>query len=230
MSLSLLQSGVKAAHHAGKHASPWLNWLVSLGGAGLFIVALVDSSVFPVPIPGSADLLLLLLTVRRASLGLWVIVYPALAVLGSSIGGYTTWSAGWKGGEVTLERYVPKKYKGRINGWVEKYGVWSVAVAAILPPPIPMMPFLLAAGALKVPRWRFLLAFTLARTLRFGFLAWLGVSFGRHFVHEWRNKIEAWSTTVLWAYGVVMVLGIAFAVWKMKRGNRNRGQSADAVA
>lgn len=230
MSLWLMQTGAKAAHSAGKHSSPWLHWLVSLGGVGLFVVAIADSSVIPLPIPGSTDLLLLLLTVQRASSDLWVIIYPAVAVLGSLVGGYLTWSAGWKGGEVTLERYVPKKYLGKINGWVKKHGVWSVALAAILPPPIPLTPFVLAAGALKVSRSRFLVAFGVARVARYGLLAWLGVSFGRHFVHEWRHQIETWSSTILWIYAIVMVLGIAFTVWKMRRAMRTRRPRAGAVA
>lgn len=230
MSLWLLQTGAKAARRAGRHSSPWLHWLVSLGGVGLFAVAIIDSSVIPLPIPGSTDLLLLLLTVRRASSGLWVIVYPAVAVLGSIVGGYLTWSAGSKGGEVALERYVPKKYLNRINGWVKKHGAWSVALSAILPPPVPLTPFLLAAGALKVPRARFLWAFSVARTARYGLLAWLGVSFGRHFIHEWRQQLETWSSTILWIYAGAMVLGIAFAVWKMRRGSRTSRQRTGAVA
>lgn len=234
MSLWLLQTGAQtaqhAARHAGRHSSPWLRWLVSLGGVGLFAVAIVDSSVIPLPVPGSTDFLLILLVVRRISSGLWVIVYPAVAVVGSLVGGYLTWSAGRKGGEVALERYVPKKYLSKINGWVKKHGAWSVAVSAILPPPIPLTPFLLAAGALKVPRSRFLLAFGVARVIRYGLLAWLGVSFGRHFIHEWNQQTASWSSTILWIYGAVMVLGLAFAVWKMRRGNRTRSHRAGAVA
>lgn len=230
MSLWLLQTGASgAARRAGKHSSPWLHWLVSLGGVGLFVIAVIDSSVIPLPLPGSTDFLLLLLTVRRASSGLWVIAYPAVAVLGSILGGYLTWSAGLKGGEVALERYVPKKYLSRINGWVKKHGAWSVAVSAILPPPIPLTPFLLAAGALKMPRGRFLWAFSVARAARYSLLAWLGVSFGRHFIHEWRHQISAWSSTILWVYAALMVLGIGFAVWKMRRGSRAGGERAGAA-
>lgn len=225
-----MQAGSSTAKHAGSHGASSLHWLVSLGGVGLFAVAVADSSVIPLPIPGSADLLLLLLTVQRDSTTLLVLVYAALAALGSLAGGYLTWSAGWKGGEVTLEKYVPKKYLKRLNGWVKRHGAWSVALSGILPPPIPMTPFLLAAGALKVPRGRFLWAFGIARTVRFGLLAWLGLSFGRHFIHAWRHELDDWSPTILWIYGGVLVLGIAFAVWRMRRSKGTRAQRAGAVA
>ena len=41
-------------------------------------------------------------------------------------------------------------------------------VSAILPPPIPTVPFVLAAGALKYGRAKFVAAFTLGRALRYG--------------------------------------------------------------
>ena len=61
---------------------------------------------------------------------------------------------------------VPKRFLGKITGWVEKHGAWSVGISAILPPPVPLTPFLLAAGALKVPRGSALVFYGIARTLR----------------------------------------------------------------
>ena len=218
-----------AARRSGVHHSPMLHWLISLGGVGLFLVAIVDSSVIPLPIPGSTDLLLLLLTVQRGTTVLSAVVYGASALAGSMVGGYLTWSAGRKGGEVTLERYVPQRFLRRIHGWVEKHGSWSVAISAILPPPVPLTPFLLAAGALQVPRNQFLIAYGCARTVRYGLLAWLGFSFGRHFVHLWQHKLDEWSTTILWIYGALLLLGIGFALWKMRRGRAARQQAGVAA-
>src|SRR4051794_40189389 len=63
----LLATSSKAAKAAAKHAaigqrhSLIPHWLTQLGGLGLFAVAVLDSSPIPLPIPGSTDLLLLLL-------------------------------------------------------------------------------------------------------------------------------------------------------------------------
>jgi membrane protein DedA with SNARE-associated domain len=132
------------------------------------------------------------------------------------MGGYLTWSAGRKGGEVTLERYVPARILGRVKGWVEKYGAWSVAVAAILPPPIPLTPFLVAGGALKMTRLRFMLSYAGARIVRYGLLAWLGITYGRHIVRVWQHNLDGWSMRILWIYGGLVVAGIAYGVWKYK--------------
>jgi len=219
-----LQSATKAVGTAGRraasHRSPLLRWLASLGGLGIFAVAVVDSSVIPLPLPGSTDLLLLLLSAHRGTTAVTAVWLAFCALAGSMVGGYLTWSAGRKGGEVTLEKYVPKRYLGRITGWVQKHGAWSVGVSAILPPPVPLTPFLLAAGALSVPRRRFLIFFGIARAVRYGLLAWLGVTFGHHIVRSWLRSLDNWSATILWVYGGLVALGIALGAWKYFRGRR----------
>ena len=72
-----------------------MHWLVHLGAVGLFGVSLLDACPFPLPIPGTTDLLLLILIARRGNP--WLLV--ALAVGGAVTGAFTTWSAGKKGGE-----------------------------------------------------------------------------------------------------------------------------------
>jgi membrane protein YqaA with SNARE-associated domain len=216
-----------ARRKAGQNSSHMLRWLVSLGGLGLFVVAIVDSSVIPLPLPGSTDLLLLLLTARRGmsywgagGLALW-------ALAGSMIGGYLTWSAGRKGGEVTLAKRVPKRFLDKLNGWVEHHGRLSVGLAAFLPPPIPLTPFLLAAGALGVPRVQFLWSYGIGRALRYGLLAWLGMTFGRHVVRVWEKTLNGWSTRILWAYAALVAIGVGYGVWKYMSRRRGGGATAE---
>jgi membrane protein DedA with SNARE-associated domain len=64
----------------------------------------------------------------------------------------------------------------------ERWGFFAVAVPAILPPPFPIVPFLLAAGALQYSRRKFVLALALGRGVRFTIVAGLGAIYGRHIV------------------------------------------------
>jgi membrane protein DedA with SNARE-associated domain len=229
-----LQAAKRAVAGAGRraaasHRSPLLRWLISLGGVGLFAVAIVDSSVIPLPLPGSTDFLLLLLTAHRGTTALWAVWLAFCAFGGSLVGGYLTWSTGRKGGEVALARYVPKRYLARITGWVERHGVWSVSLSAILPPPVPLTPFLLAAGALGVTRGRFLVSYGAARLVRYGLLAWLGITFGRHVVTLWWHKLDDWSAVILWTYAGLIVAGIGYGVWKMRHGKRKQRQTPAPV-
>jgi membrane protein DedA with SNARE-associated domain len=219
-----------ARHKTSQHSSHVLRWLLSLGGLGLFAVAIVDSSVIPLPLPGSTDLLLLLLTSRRG-MTYWVAGGLALSALaGSLIGGYLTYGAGRKGGEATLAKKVPKKFLDKLNGWVEHRGSLSVGLAAFLPPPIPLTPFLLAAGALGMPRGQFLWSYGVGRMLRYGLLAWLGMTFGRHVVRVWETTLSGWSARILWAYAVLVALGVAYGIWKYLRGRRSGGSSVKPAA
>ena len=220
----------KAGRPAGTaHSSHLLRWLASLGGLGIFAVSVVDSSVIPLPLPGSTDLLLLLLAAHRGTTALTAAWLAFCAIAGALLGGYLTWSAGRKGGEVTLERYIPKRFLGRITQWVQKHGAWSIGVSAILPPPVPLTPFLLAAGALNVPRGRFMIFYGAARTLRYSFLAWLGVTYGHHIVRTWLKSLDSWSSTILWVYGGLVALGICFGLWKFFKG-RHASHSAPVPA
>jgi membrane protein YqaA with SNARE-associated domain len=194
------------------HHSLVPHWLTHLGSLGLFAVAIVDSSVIPLPLPGSADLLLLILVSHRGNV--WLLT--ASAIVGSIIGGYTCWTTGKKGGEAALQRYVQPKILKRISGWVEHHPILSLFIPSLLPPPIPLMPFLLATGAFGLSRQRFLLVFGLARSLRFCLIAWLGITYGRGVVRLWSQTLDKWSGPLLWAFVLVLIGSAAFAIWKFR--------------
>ena len=163
-----------AARQAVKagHSAHGLHWLMGFGTLGLFAVSTIDSSIIPLPLPGSTDLLLILLVVHRAD----PVLAAIAALAGSILGGYLTWGAGAKGGEAALHRYLPKRFARRLTGWVEKNGTLAVTTSALLPPPFPLMPFVLAAGALGVSRKKFFLSFGLARAVRYSLVAWLAAT------------------------------------------------------
>lgn len=187
-------------------------WVLHLGSAGLFLVAVIDSSVIPLPVPGSTDLLLLWLVAHNGDP--WLLA--AIALAGSLLGGYTTWQIGRKGGKPALSRYVPAYLLRRIAVWMEHHPILAIFLPAVLPPPIPLSPFVLASGALGVSRNRFLAVFGVARCLRYSFIAWLGAVYGRHMVRVWSGTLQQWSTTLLWVFVGLLVAGTCFAIWKAR--------------
>jgi membrane protein YqaA with SNARE-associated domain len=220
MWLQASRSAAAGASRRAAQSSHLLRWLASFGGLGIFAVAIVDSSIIPLPVPGSTDILLLLLAAQRGTTAIAAAWLAFCAIAGSMLGGYLTWSAGRKGGEAALKRYVPERILGKITGWVQKHGAWSVGLSAILPPPVPLTPFLLAAGALNVPRGRFLAFYGVARTLRYSLLAWFGVTYGHRVVRTWLKSLDSWSSRILWIYCGLVALGIAFGVWKFLRSRK----------
>ncbi len=188
------------------------HWLTHLGVLGLFSVAVIDSSLIPLPLPGSTDLLLLWLVAHSGDP--WLLAASAIA--GSLVGGYTTWQVGKRGGEAALRRYIPIRLLGRIVRWVERNPVLAVFVPALLPPPIPLLPFALAAGALGVSRNRFMLVFGAARGLRYSFVAWLGATYGRKIVRLFSGSLEKWSTPLLCVFTGLLLAGFLFGIWKIR--------------
>jgi membrane protein YqaA with SNARE-associated domain len=188
------------------------HWLTHLGALGLFFIAVVDSSVIPLPLPGSTDLLLLLLVAHGGDP--WLLAPCAIA--GSVLGGYTTWHIGRRGGEAALRSYVPARLLRRIVGWVERHRILAVFLPALLPPPIPLLPFALASGALGVSRRRFLAVFGAARSLRYSFIAWLGVAYGRKIVRWWSGSLQKWSTPLLIVFVILLVACVCFGIWKVR--------------
>jgi len=207
------KSSTARAHRA--HA---LHWLSHLGLPGVFCVAVVDSSPIPMPIPGTTDLLLLWLCAHRSGNPFFLV---ACAVAGGLLGGYLGWQVGRKGGELTLSRRVPKRLLDPIHRWAHRNPLLSVFLPALLPPPVPLSPFVLGAGALGVSRNRFLAAFGAARALRYGLVAWLGATYGRHVIRAWGRVLDKWSTPIVIAFAVLFVAGIIFAVVKTRRSAKS---------
>jgi membrane protein YqaA with SNARE-associated domain len=192
---------------------------MGFGTVGLFAVSAIDSSIIPLPVPGSTDLLLILLVAHRGS----PVIAAVAAIAGSILGGYLTWATGAKGGEAALHRYLPRRFGKRLSKWVEKSGTVAVTGAALLPPPFPLMPLLLAAGALGVSRKRFLISFSLARTVRYALIAWLADIYGRAVVRAFRQYLSGWSTTIMWIYISLVVAGILYGLWKFRHQRRQPG-------
>lgn len=207
-----------AANAARRHAHQRLVpvWLLHLGVAGVFGVSLLDSSPIPLPVPGSTDLLILILGAN----GEWPWLLALVAVTGSLIGGYLTWATGKKGGEAMLDRYMKKRLRDRITHWIRGHGILTVFVAALLPPPIPLLPFLLGAGALGVTWRQLIIALGLARSLRYGAEAALATLYGHPILRFWHRYLAGWSNVILYTFLGLLAAGIIFGIWKYKHDQR----------
>ena len=140
------------------------------------------------------------------------------ATVGSILGGYLTWGTGSKGGEAALHRYLPKRFSQAVV-WLggEKWHASRCQRPRLLPPPFPLMPMLLAAGALGVSRRKFLVSFSLTRAFRYAMVAWLAAIYGRAMVRAFRHYLAGWSTTIMWIYLGLVAAGICYGVWKFRR-------------
>src|SRR5438067_10027335 len=131
---------------------------------GAYLLAALDATmVFFLPF--GIDALVIYLSARH---GMFFWIYPILAATGSVTGAAITYWVGRKAGELGLERFVPGHRFERVRHHVQKQGAIAMALAALLPPPFPLTPFVLTCGALEVDRWIFFTTFATMRLIRFG--------------------------------------------------------------
>ncbi len=207
-----------AAHHTGSHAhTGLLGYFMRLGPTGLLLISIIDSSPIPLPIPGSSDLLVTLFAAQHHG---WVLA-TFIATLGSAIGSVASYQLGVAGGVALLDKYAPKRFADRMKHWSEEHAVFSVALPAILPPPAPLMPFLIAAGALRMPRRVFYPTFILSRFVRHAFYAWLGVHYGRHILPLYNRLTDEYGWVLLLVVWGSVAFAIAYATYKFVQARRN---------
>jgi membrane protein YqaA with SNARE-associated domain len=200
-----------------KH-SPLFHLVLSLGLFGLFFVAIVDSSFVPLPIPGITDIMLILMAARHTANWLVLIL---ISSTGSAIGGYLSYQVGQRGGMAFLEKRVPPRIFHLVRDWMERHAILSVALPAILPPPMPLSPFVLAAGALNMSRNKFLAAFIISRTARHAIAVGLGLYYGRHIRRLWTRISAQYAAPILIVMWTAIILGCAFAFWQIYKTSRS---------
>jgi membrane protein YqaA with SNARE-associated domain len=193
-----------------------LHVLYHLGLAGLVLISIVDSSFVPLPIPGVTDILIILYAANHTN----VVLLVFLATLGSALGGFLSHWVAQAGGMAFLEKHVSRRYLKPIRHWVESHAILSVALPAILPPPMPLSPFVLVAGAIRMDRRKFMTAFTISRFARHVIAAWIGVRYGKAFLHLWNQFSARWAVTILVVFWSVTVLFTTIGIWKLVQTSR----------
>jgi membrane protein YqaA with SNARE-associated domain len=187
-----------------------------LGGLGLIPLGLLDNS--PLPIPGAMDVATLLLSARQQQLWLY---YALMATAGSLLGGFLTYRLARKGGKAALERRFSRRKVDKVCAIFERWGFGAIAIPALLPPPVPMVPFLLAAGAMQYPIRKFLAALALGRIARYTILAYLAARYGRliiKFIRVHGHPVALGIIVVLLAIAAVVLYFWGGARKKRKSG------------
>lgn len=189
-----------------------LSWVqgfaLALGGPGLFLIALLDSSFLS--FPEVVDLLIVLFVTRHKER---MIYYALLATLGSMGGCFLLYLVGRKGGEAFLRRRFHERHVDRALSLFQKYGLLAVAVPSLLPPPVPFKPFVLIAGVARVRPVEFLLAVGLGRGVRYFGEGLLALWYGERaavFIGDNAREVS------LGIAAVVLVFGLGW-IWYTKR-------------
>jgi membrane protein YqaA with SNARE-associated domain len=193
-----------------------MHFFFHLGLVGLFLVSIVDSSFVPLPIPGVTDIMLILYAAGRMN----PILLVAIATLGSALGGLFSHAAGQAGGMSFLQKHVPERILTRATAWMEHHAILAVSLPALLPPPMPLSPFVLVAGAVHMSRKKFMWAFTISRCIRHTLAVWLGIHYGKAVLHLWNSFSAKWATPVLITLWSVILIFTAIGIWRLYKTSR----------
>jgi len=147
-----------------------------LGYAGLFLVGLLGSATVIFPMPGLA-----LAFGAGASLTPWLV---GLAFgSGAALGEMTGYLAGYGGSAILSDQF----FMGRVATLLRRWGAWMVFALALIPNPVFDIVGV-AAGALRIPVWQFLIASWAGNVLKATLVALAGagmVSVLSPLVRQW---------------------------------------------
>ena len=178
---------------------------------GAFLVGLITSITVIFPIPGIAAIVAIALD---PSLN-WALVALAAAV-GGSIGESTAYLAGY-GGTAVIAPEHSTWYK-RAENWMGRYGSATIFIFSITWLPFDIVG--IAAGALRFPFWKFLLATLAGRLPRSLLECYLAIK-GWEILSElgWWRGLVWWSWVIIGVGVAVIIVGIII-IWKGRRGRR----------
>jgi membrane protein YqaA with SNARE-associated domain len=188
---------------------------LALGAPGLFLVALLDSSLLSLPeVP---DLLVVLMVTRHKSA---LPIYVISATLGSIAGCLVMYYIGRIGGEALLRKRFAGTAVDRAVLAFQRHGVMAVFIPSILPPPAPFKIFVLLAGVVGISPGKFTMAVAAGRVVRYLALGLLALRYGDQalaFAHRHERALEI-------AVLALIALGLAaYIAWTRSGRGRHRG-------
>lgn len=194
---------VQTQRRRGGHSL--LSTLRHLGAAGLFFLAILDSS--PVPTFAGPDILTAILAASHRPL--WY-EYAASATAGSVLGAYITFRVARRAGSAYLDNKFKKSRLSKFLKLFKKWGTGTLAASAAIPLPSPTSMFFAAAGASDYPRGKFVTVVTLSRAVRYFGIAFIAGHYGRHFLRVLRHPLQHWGWLLLFIgiTAAVLALGL----------------------
>ena len=115
---------------------------------------------------------------------------------------------------ILLRRKLAAKFGAdrveRVERAVQRWGVLTLAIPAVLPPPMPFKIFVVAAGVVGFSGRKLALTLLIARGMRYAFWAAMGFYYGDEAL-EWLERFDAWFAD-RWVAIVIILGGVVLAV------------------
>lgn len=197
---------------AGGIVSQLVEWALAvfgpLGAPGLFVVALTEAVVSPIPIE---PVMVPFILKDPSAWPFWGAVASAGSIAGSLVG----YAVGVYGGHPLLVRIVGERKVDRMHRYYERWGAGAVFVTAITP--MPYKVFTIGSGVLELDIRKFAVAATLGRGIRFMAIAWAAAVYG--------ERVLELADRYVWH--AVAVGAIALGAWAFVEYRRWTGRGEE---
>ena len=184
-----------------------------LGVWGVFVIAFADSALLGMPV----DFIVVTYVHQNHSR---MLLYVAMASLGSALGSVPLYIVGYLGGEKVLRKRISEERFQKIHRSFERHEFWALMFPGMLPPPMPFKIFVLGAAVFEMSFRDFMIAVFAGRFVRFLVLSVLVLYFGPEIVSLLGEVFKRH-----WMLVLTLVAG-AFCLWIVwrirKKAVRNR--------
>ena len=205
---------MKTIGHILARYSAWvLGLLKVLGIWGPFVIAFADSALLGMPV----DFIVATYVYQNRSR---LLLYVAMASLGSALGSVPLYVIGYLGGEKVLRKRISEERFLRIHRSFEQHEFWALMFPGMLPPPMPFKIFVLAAAVFEMRFRDFLVAVFLGRFVRFLVLSALVLWFGPQIVGLAGGVFQRH-----WILVLLALAAVAVCVWLVLRGRKKADPS-----
>jgi len=193
----------------------WIMGLLKvLGIWGVFVVAFADSALLGMPV----DFVVATYVFRDRPR---MLLYVAMASLGSALGSIPLYLIGYLGGEKVLRKRIPEERFMKIHQSFERNEFWALMFPAMLPPPTPFKVFVLGAAVFEMKFRDFLFAIFAGRFVRFLALAVLVLWFGPQIINHFGGLFKEH-----WLLLLGVILELSLVLWLVARTRKSMKSAA----
>ena len=191
-----------------------LGLMQMLGIWGVFVVSFADSALLGMPV----DFIVASYVHRDRGR---MLIYVAMASLGSALGSIPLYIIGYLGGEKVLRKRIPEERFLKIHQSFERNEFWALMFPGMLPPPTPFKVFVLAAAVFEMKFRDFLFAIFAGRFVRFLVLSLLVLWFGPQIINHFGGLFKEH-----WLLLLGVILELSLVLWLVSRTRKSRKNAA----
>ena len=200
---------MRSLGHILARYSAWILGLMKvLGVWGVFVIAFADSALLGMPLDFIVGTYVYQDRAR-------MLLYVAMASLGSALGSIPLYIVGYLGGEKVLRKRISGERFQKIHGSFERHEFWALMFPGMLPPPMPFKIFVLAAAVFEMKFRDFLVAIFAGRFVRFLVLSGLVLWFGPQIIGHMGGVVKQH-----WILLLSVILAVGLVLWVIRKRTR----------